>query len=65
MVSNPFAPPTSSVAMEERVRQFYQEHNPSKLASVPEILEKYRGREQELLLKLQKQYGVAPPTSSK
>lgn len=48
-----------SMNTEERVREFYRQHNPAKLSSVPEILEKYRGREQELLQKLQKQYGVS------
>jgi hypothetical protein len=48
-----------SMNTEERVQEFYRQHNPAKLSSVPEILEKYRGREQELLQKLQKQYGVS------
>lgn len=40
------------------VYDFYRLHNPTKMDSVPDILQKYKGREQELLEKLNKQYGV-------
>jgi hypothetical protein len=41
-----------------KVFAFYQKYNPSKLDDVPMILEKYKGKEGDLLAKLKKQYGV-------
>lgn len=49
--------------VEDQVRQFYQTYNPSKLDQVPEILMKYKGRENELLRKLKKQYSVGSAAS--
>ena len=34
---------------EERIIDFYKNNNPSKLSDLPELLEKYRGREEVLL----------------
>jgi hypothetical protein len=41
------------------VRAIYEKHNPQKLGDVPRILEKYRGREMELLDSLHAKYGIA------
>ena len=50
----------------QRVYQFYQQHNPTKLSEVPQLMEKYRGKEAELIQKLEMKYGggnmVSPPT---
>jgi hypothetical protein len=43
-------------SIEERVREFYLLHNKSKLSTLPDILAKYKGREEVLLAKLKKQY---------
>jgi hypothetical protein len=43
----------------QRVRDFYQIHNPSKLESVDSILKAYAGREAQLLEKLKKQYNAS------
>lgn len=48
----------SPVSLSKQVYDFYSQHNPSKMDSVPEILAKYRGREGVLLAKLKKQYNV-------
>ena len=40
----------------EYVSDFYARYNPSKLDDVPYILEKYKGKETELLAKLERQY---------
>jgi hypothetical protein len=45
-------------AARERVIEFYRRYNPTKLASVDDILSKYDGKEDELLRKLRKQYNV-------
>lgn len=42
----------------EEVVNFYRAYNPAKLNDVEDILLKYQGREDELLRKLRKQYGV-------
>ena len=44
--------------IEEKVTAFYQKYNPGKLANVPKVLEKYAGREDELLTRLHAQYKV-------
>lgn len=49
----------STKSLPERLRDFYFVHNPSKVDSIPEILEKYKGKENELLIRLQKQYHVS------
>ena len=45
--------------VEQRVREFYAKYNPAKLSEVTLILAKYKGKESELLSKLQKQYHVS------
>lgn len=45
----------------QRVVQFYKQHNPSKLDGVDSILEKFAGRERELLVKLHEKYGITVP----
>ena len=50
------SPPPLAAA--PQVQQFYQQHNPSKLSEVPALLEKYRGREPELIAKLAQKYGA-------
>jgi hypothetical protein len=45
-------------SFEQRISAFYQKYNPTKISSIPSILEKYKGKEQELLDKLQKQYNA-------
>lgn len=47
-------------SVHERLEAFYREHNPDKLGSVPRILAKYAGREDDLFAKLERMYG---PTS--
>ena len=47
-----------NMSKQEKVVAFYRKFNPSKLDSVPAILEKYSGREDELLDKLKKQYNI-------
>lgn len=49
----------SNKSKQEKVFAFYRKFNPTKLDSVPAILTKYSGREDELLDKLKKQYNVA------
>lgn len=53
----------------ERLVAFYEEYNPSKLDTVDETLEKFRGKEEELFDKLDKKYvetsGGIPPPSGK
>ena len=50
----------------ERVTRIYQQHNPSKLSDVDKVLEKYAGRDQELIEMLEEKYQVTPgaPTTS-
>ncbi|CAN0056657.1 unnamed protein product [Heterosigma akashiwo] len=52
---------------EMRFKEFYREHNPSKLGDVGRIMAKYSGREQELWDSLQKRYisGEQPEASGK
>ena len=50
-----------SAYIEEKVHLFYRLFNPSKLADVPELLEKYKDREDVLLDKLEKKYGPITP----
>ena len=45
-----------SNSVEEQVRAFYSKYNPDKLDDLPYILSKYKGREHELLEKLEIQY---------
>eukprot|EP00931_Biecheleriopsis_adriatica_P102925 TRINITY_DN7782_c0_g1_i1.p1 TRINITY_DN7782_c0_g1~~TRINITY_DN7782_c0_g1_i1.p1 ORF type:complete len:2353 (-),score=629.77 TRINITY_DN7782_c0_g1_i1:22-7080(-) len=45
----------------QKVTQIYQQFNPTKLGEVESLLAKYRGKEQELYLKVCKKYNVNPP----
>ena len=42
----------------QQIIHIYEAHNPSKVVEVDKFLAKYRGREAELLLKVQKKYNV-------
>jgi hypothetical protein len=50
----------SAESILQRVTAIYTQHNPSKLAEIPTLMEKYRGQEAQLLAKLEKKYGVTP-----
>lgn len=41
----------------QAVREVYAAHDPAKLGSVDEILQRFAGREQQLLRNLHKKYG--------
>lgn len=41
-----------------RITAIYQQHNPSKLGEIPQLLEKYKGRELELLSKVERKYNI-------
>lgn len=50
---------TPSVAqIQARVTQIYQTHNPQKLSEIGGLFEKYRGRESELLQRIEAKYNV-------
>lgn len=51
--------PVTALNVTQRVKDIYLKHNPSKLNEVPALLEKYRGREQELVDRLEKKYNVS------
>jgi hypothetical protein len=49
----------------ERLIAFYEEHNPIKLGDeVDEILEMYKGKEEELFANLNQKYGITPAASA-
>ncbi len=57
----------SSSAIQEKVEEIYRKYNPSKMSDIPKILEKYQGRENELITNLEKKYNISsstPATSS-
>eukprot|EP00750_Incisomonas_marina_P017593 INCI2258.1.p1 GENE.INCI2258.1~~INCI2258.1.p1 ORF type:complete len:690 (+),score=132.99 INCI2258.1:200-2071(+) len=55
-------PPASvAVTVRERVLDFYRRHNPAKIGDVDGILEKFAGRERELLVRLHEKYGITVP----
>jgi hypothetical protein len=59
--SVPPQPPTTAPhhrSFEQRIHSFYEKYNPTRIASIPSILEKYKGKEQDLIEKLKKQYNV-------
>jgi hypothetical protein len=47
----------------QRVTAIYQKHNPMKLNEIPYILEKYKGKELQLISNLEKKYNL-PPSST-
>ena len=49
-------------AVREEIENIYQEHNPSKLASLSELLAEWSGEEELLLKNIREKYGVPPPT---
>lgn len=56
-----FVPPTSAAqAFESAIIKIYKEHNPSKLSSVSELLNKYTGQEAMLYRSICQKYSVAP-----
>jgi hypothetical protein len=63
-VTAPNADPSQEIYA--KVLAFYERYNPSKIASIPAILLKYKGREKLLLEKLDRKYALgkksAPPT---
>ena len=40
------------------VEKIYKDHNPEKISTIPNILEKYKGNEAEMLLKISKKYNI-------
>ena len=48
---------------EQQVILFYQAHNPDKLSSVQDLLQRYKGQYSVLLRKLYKKYGVQAPSA--
>lgn len=48
----------SGSTFRERLESFYTEYNPSKVKNVDRLLETYRGREQDLMIKLHQRYNV-------
>ncbi|RHY43366.1 hypothetical protein DYB38_003806 [Aphanomyces astaci] len=47
-----------------KVVEFYKQHNPDKLAEVDTVLQKYKGKEEELLKKLEAKYSKPQGTAS-
>lgn len=42
---------------EEKVTKLYQKYNPSKISQIPQLMEKYAGREEELIRRIINKYG--------
>eukprot|EP01033_Poteriospumella_lacustris_P011858 gene11858-8453_t len=55
------AAPAKEPSVEEEIRRIFAQHNPSKISDVPELLQKYAGKEALLLEKMRKKYEQAPP----
>ena len=51
------ARPTEPWTMEERLTAFYEMYEPTKVDNVPQLLEKYEGKEEKLFGALVKKYG--------
>jgi hypothetical protein len=45
-------------AIRSEIERLYAKHNPGKLGSMPMLLKKYEGMEQELLDSIKQKYGV-------
>jgi hypothetical protein len=43
---------------EAAIAQLYGEHNPEKVDTVPSLLAKYQGHEEELLVRIKEKYGI-------
>ncbi|RLN86915.1 hypothetical protein BBJ28_00007391 [Nothophytophthora sp. Chile5] len=57
--ASPFG--TSAVNYRQKLEEFYQKHNPSKLSSVEATLAKYKGNEEKLFQNLATKYKVGAP----
>jgi hypothetical protein len=44
-----------------KVLEIYKQFNPTKITEIPKLLEKYRGKEHELIQKLEQKYGTGGP----
>jgi hypothetical protein len=44
--------------VENRVREIYSQFNPTKIAEIPNLMQKYKGKEMELIQKLEQKYGA-------
>lgn len=55
----PAAPQMATHRHRGELVDFYEAHNPDKLDQVDAILDKYEGREEELMKTLRDKYGVA------
>lgn len=51
-------------AVQQRVQAIYAQYNPSKLAEIPSLMEKYRGRELQLVANLEKKYNIDHSTTT-
>mmetsp|Transcript_32986 Transcript_32986/g.93424 ORF Transcript_32986/g.93424 Transcript_32986/m.93424 type:complete len:127 (-) Transcript_32986:185-565(-) len=51
-------PPSADTEYRTRLLAFYKRYNPKKMGEVDDLLKKYKGKEQKLLLKLQKKYNA-------
>jgi hypothetical protein len=49
--------------IQRRIEEIYRQHNPQKMAEIPQLMQKYAGKEQELLDRVQKKY-VSQPAAS-
>ena len=45
-------------SIREKIEELYAKHNPEKLDSVPQLMAKYKGMEQELLDSVKEKYRV-------
>ncbi|KAH9195213.1 hypothetical protein AeNC1_002794 [Aphanomyces euteiches] len=64
-VASPFGGGSTSsfgVDYRSKVVEFYKKHNPDKLAEVDTVLQKYKGKEEELLRKLEAKYNKPQAT---
>lgn len=57
--SSSFNTANTTMDYEKIVRDIYTLHNPSKINDIPNVMQKYKGREDELIKNLQKKYPAA------
>lgn len=55
--------PAAPLSIEDEIRSLYEKHNPSKLSEIPALLEKHKGKEQQLLERIRKKYESASTTT--
>lgn len=55
---------TSAPNYEQQVRQIYEQHNPSKLQDIPNLMQKYKGNEEDMLRKLRHKYNLPMPDTT-